>query len=40
MDIIEQQTHHLPPPEDTSSSVAGNVKAKEPSIPINGTTKI
>jgi hypothetical protein len=29
MDIIEQQTHHLPPSEDTTSSVTSVVAAKE-----------
>jgi hypothetical protein len=32
MDIIEQQTLHLPPTEETSSSAATNATAKE-----NGT---
>jgi len=38
MDIIEQQTHHLPPPEDTVSGVASNTTAKQNDTPMNGTT--
>ncbi|CAF2726680.1 unnamed protein product [Rotaria sp. Silwood2] len=38
MEIIEQQTNNLPPAEDTSSSVASNVAAKETGTAIHGTT--
>jgi len=38
MDIIQQQTHHLSPTEDTISSVASNTTAKQNVAPMNGTT--
>ncbi|CAF1281021.1 unnamed protein product [Rotaria sp. Silwood1] len=38
MDIIEQQTNNLPPPEDTSSTVASNVAVKETGTTIQGKT--
>ena len=38
MDLIEQQTHHLPPPEDGVSSAAANVAVKENGTPTNGKT--
>lgn len=37
MDIIEQQTHHLPPPEDTASTVVSNGSGKQNGTPVNGT---
>lgn len=30
MNIIEQQTNHLSPPEDSNASVVSNAVAKEP----------
>jgi hypothetical protein len=38
MDIIEQQTHHLPPPEDTMSSATANTQAKQDGTSTNATT--
>jgi len=36
LDIIEQQTHHLPPSEDAISSAASNVTGKQAGTPMSG----
>ena len=38
MEIIEQQTQHLPPPEETAATGTSNTPSKENAVPVNGTT--
>ena len=38
MDIIEQQTRHLPPPEEANASSTSNTPGKGNPTPVNGST--